>query len=247
MFKMFRGKRLLVLIVPLFLVCMLVLLAMAGYFSLHRASAASSVEAAFTQAAREAGVPVEILKSICYMEGRLSNHGGSPSIDQGYGCMHLVKNAHANTLDQAAQKLGVNEQQLKTDLPTNIRGGAILLHDDALQLSPTHTLPATLADWYGAIAAYSHTMTRSTALMYADGVYRVLNHGFAAKADGGEAITLAPQMVRPEVMKAAAVTDISPLPAGCVDDGKVDYPDAIDCILGPKTFDCNRVPHNAHC
>jgi N-acetyl-anhydromuramyl-L-alanine amidase AmpD len=226
---------------------MLVLVVMAGYFPLYRASAAGSVDAAFTQAARDSGVPIEILKSICYMEGRLSNHGGSPSIDQGYGCMHLVKNAHANTLDQAAHELGVNEQQLKADLPTNIRGGAMLLHDEALQLSQTHTLPATLADWYSVIAAYSHATTRSTALMYAGEIYRVLQRGFSAKADDGEIITLAAQTVRPDGMKAAVVTDTTSLPSGCVNDGKVDYPGAIDCILNPKTFDCNRVPNKAPC
>jgi hypothetical protein len=244
---MLSAKRLLFLIFPLFLVGVLVLLAVAAKSTQHRASAVGSVEAAFTQASRESGVPTEILKSICYMEGRLSNHGGSPSVDQGYGCMHLVKNIHANTLDRAVQALGVSEQQLKTDLPTNIRGGAILLRDEALQLSQKHKLPTTLADWYGAVAAYSHAMTRSTALLYADGVYRVLNRGFIATTDNGETITLTPQTVKPDVMMAAAVTGTSSLPAGCVNDGKVDYPGAIDCILDPKTFDCNRVPDNAPC
>src|SRR5437660_12572719 len=40
---------------------------------------------AFNQAASESGVPVSLLKALCYMEGRLSNHGGRPSIDGGYG------------------------------------------------------------------------------------------------------------------------------------------------------------------
>jgi N-acetyl-anhydromuramyl-L-alanine amidase AmpD len=244
---MVHDKRVLFLLFPLFLVCMLVLLMMAGYFSQHRASAAGFVDAAFTQAAHESGVPIEILKSICYMEGRLSNHAGSPSVDQGYGCMHLTKNAHVNMLDQAARELRVNEQQLKTDLPTNIRGGAILLHDEALQLSKTHRLPATLAGWYGAIATYSHATTRSTALMYADEVYHILQRGFSAKADNGEVITLAAQTVKPDLMQAVNVKGATSLPAGCVNDGKVDYPNAIDCILNPKTFDCNRVRANAPC
>jgi len=60
------------------------------------------------------------------MEGRLSNHGGTPSIDGGYGCMHLVKNNRVDTLDSAANALNVSANQLKTSLPTNIRGGAAL-------------------------------------------------------------------------------------------------------------------------
>lgn len=231
----------------LFLICTLSALTSVSYFPLHRVSAENAMEASFTQAAHDFGVPVELLKAICYMEGRLSNHGGSPSIDQGYGCMHLVKNAHGNMLDRAAQRLGVSEQLLKTDLPTNIRGGAVLLHDEALQLASNHVLPTTLADWYGVVAAYSHATTQATALMYADGVYRVLQRGFSAQADGGEIIVLAPQVVKPNMMMAANVASTSSLPAGCVDDGKVDYAGAIDCILDPKKFDCNQVAAQASC
>lgn len=37
------------------------------------------------------------------------------------------------------------------------------------------------------------------------------------------------------------------LPSGCANDGKTDYPGAIDCIVPPKTFDCNLVSDNAPC
>ncbi|GHO95327.1 amidase [Reticulibacter mediterranei] len=234
------------LFLPL-LICTLSAFTATGYFTLYRASAANAVEASFTRASNEFGVPVELLKAICYMEGRLSNHGGSPSIDQGYGCMHLVKNARVNTLDQAAQRLGVSASRLKTDMPTNIRGGAALLHDEALQLSSNHVLPATLADWYSVVAAYSHATTRATALMYADGTYRILQHGFSAQAEGGAMIVLAPQLVKPNVMMAANIAAKSSLPDGCVDDGKVDYAGAVDCILDPKKFDCNQVAAKAAC
>jgi N-acetyl-anhydromuramyl-L-alanine amidase AmpD len=235
------------LLFPLSLICMVSALTVTGYFTPYHASAANAVEAAFTQSSHEFGVPVELLKAICYMEGRLSSHDGSPSIDQGYGCMHLVKNARVNTLDRAAQRLGVSAFLLKTDMSTNIRAGAALLHDEALQLSSSHVLPATLADWYSVVAAYSHATTRETALMYADGVYRVLQHGFSAQADGGVAVTLVPQQVKPHVMMAANVAATSSLPDGCVDDGKVDYAGAIDCILNPKKFDCNQVAARAAC
>lgn len=234
------------LFLPL-LICTLSALTVAGYFPPYHASAANAVEASFTQASHEFGVPVELLKAICYMEGRLSNHGGSPSIDQGYGCMHLVKNARVNTLDRAAQRLGVSASLLKTDMPTNIRGGAALLHDEALQLSSSHTLPAMLADWYSVVAAYSQATTRGTALMYADGAYRVLQHGFSAQADSGAIVTLVPQQVKPNVMMAANTAATASLPDGCVDDGKVDYAGAIDCILNPRKFDCNQVAARASC
>src|SRR5579883_412381 len=100
-----------------------------------RPAAPLSVNQAFTQASQATGVPVELLKAICYMEGRISNNNGEASIDNGFGCMHLVKNQNFDTLDKAADELGVSVPKLKLDLATNILGGAHILRDDALQLS----------------------------------------------------------------------------------------------------------------
>jgi ABC-type dipeptide/oligopeptide/nickel transport system permease component len=47
------------------------------------ASPAVFNDQAFTQVANEFQVPASLLKAICYMEGRLSMHNGSPSIDHG--------------------------------------------------------------------------------------------------------------------------------------------------------------------
>lgn len=194
---------------------------------------------AFDQAASEFGVPAPLLKALCYMEGRLSMHGGTPSVDNGFGCMHLVKDKRVDTLDQAASLLHVNVNQLKTDIATNIRGGAAVLQAEALQLSSTHTLPANLASWYGVVAEYSHATVRSTALMYADALYKILNSGFSAQSDTGESIVLAPQSVKPNTATAAAVNNASTLPAGCSNNPTGDYPAAVNCILDPNTFDCS--------
>src|SRR5258708_1034951 len=156
-----------------------------GSASAANAQSASSgkIGSAFEQASSEFGGPASLLKALCYMEGRLGNHGGSPSMDNGFGCMHLVKNGRADTLDQAASLLHVNASQLKTDIAINIRGGAAVLHAEALQLSSTHSLPSNLADWYGTVAAYSHVAAHSTSLMYADALYKILNSGFSAQSD----------------------------------------------------------------
>ena len=37
------------------------------------------------------------------------------------------------------------------------------------------------------------------------------------------------------------------LPRSCVNDHKTDYPDAIDCIVNPKLFDCNITPSDDPC
>ena len=232
------------LFLPLSLVFCLLLACLAGQAKSASAQATTragtgTLTQAFTQASSEFGVPAPLLKAFCYMEGRLSNHGGTPSIDGGYGCMHLVKNNRVDTLDSAAAAAHVSVDQLKASLPQNIRGGAALLRHYALQLSTTHTLPVTLAGWYGAVAAYSNSTTVSTARMYADALYTILNRGFTAAAESGEIIALAPQHVRADTATASAVRPTTSLPNGCTNDTNVEYPGAIDCILNPSSFDCN--------
>ncbi len=232
---------------PILLVFALFSFILIGSFSTDRVHASGSLEQTFTTVSQEFNIPVSLLKAICYMEGRLSTHSGTPSIDGGYGCMHLMKNKRIDTLDRAAHKLGVSLQQLKYDMGTNIRGGATILRDDAMQLSSTHTIPTDLANWYGALATYSGATTRSTALMYADAVYKILNRGFVAQTDTGETISLSPQAIRPNTFTGNLVKGTSSLPSGCTIDSKVDYPGAIDCILNPNSYDCNVVPSNNPC
>src|SRR5258708_24494208 len=135
----------------------------------HSTSQASAVSAnqAFNQASSTYGVPVELLKAICYMEGRLSNNGGEATQDNGFGCMHLVRNAHFDTLDKAANALGVSMNQLRADMPTNIRGGAYILREDALQLSSRQRLPSSLGYRYHASTLYSDDPNHSHARMNA--------------------------------------------------------------------------------
>lgn len=238
-----------------FFVFVVLLAVIAGSVYLVRAHAAgptfpSSVNEAFTQASSTYGVPVELLKATCYTEGRLSNNGGVPSADNGIGCMHLVKNSTGDTLDRAAQELGVNVNQLKQDVPTNIFGGADILHDDALQLSSTHTLPTSLADWYGALVLYSSASNHAIAVMYADAIYKLINKGFSASTENGELVTLAAQAVQPNTAPASTsmLSATSSLPGGCKNDGQVDYPGAIDCVLTPPTtYDCNNAQSPSDC
>jgi N-acetyl-anhydromuramyl-L-alanine amidase AmpD len=247
-----------------------------GWLFIHnnQAKAASQskvINAAFDQASHESGVPVALLKAICYTEGHLSNHHGQSSIDGGYGCMHLIEatpqttlpkgsgkdqnigtnhthKGQANLLAQAAKDLGVTTDQLKTDIATNIRGGAAILRDEALQLSPDHTLPSSLSDWYPIVATYSNATSQSTANLYADSVYSLINNGFSASAENSETVALSSQPVQPNKTKTNTIKNTTTtLPAGCVDDGKTDYPGAIDCIVDPTIFDCVSTPDDAPC
>lgn len=246
-----RWRNVLVRVVlPLFCIVSLVLTAI--YVNASRADAygntGGKIDPVFDLAAKEYGVPAPLLKAICYMEGRMSDNGGSPSIDEGYGCMHLVKNKRVDTLDQAAKVLDASADKLKKDMTTNIRGGAAILRSDALKLSGNGNLPASLGDWYGSVELYSDATTSSTATMYADAIYTLLKQGFSVTAETGEIISLGPLSISVNIRAAHSIqAQVSSLPAGCVNDGKTDYPGAVDCIVNPKVFDCNAVSTNAPC
>jgi hypothetical protein len=199
----------------------------------------------FAAASQRTGVPASLLEAICYVEGRLSMHGGHPSLDHGYGCMHLTANQHAHTLREAARDIGVDAHRLKTDLGANVLGGAAVLRDQARKLSGNGHLPTSLGGWYGAVAAYSGAVVKQTALMYADAVFATMRHGFTGRTDDGQQLTLAPRRVQPTKASARGVhTEASALPQGCQRDTKVDYSPAIDCIVPPKIFDCKISPYD---
>lgn len=200
----------------------------------------ASTNQAFSSASHLFGIPIELLKAICYKEGRLSQNADQASVDQSFGCMGLVKNSAGDTLDQAAQDLQVSVSQLQQNLNTSIFGGAAVLRDTAYQLSGNQTLPTSLADWYSVVAQYSSMRLQTTALMYADAVYTLLKQGFSAQASSGETVTLAPQAIIPNTASATKIHTASSLPGGCTRDGHGDYPGAIDCILSPTSaYDCN--------
>lgn len=203
------------------------------------ASRSGSAIAAFRHASAEMHVPTPLLEAMCYFEGRLSMNGGRPSIDHGYGCMNLMTNDRADTLGQAAGDLRVGVRKLETSFTANVLGGAAVLRDTARMLSPSRALPASLAGWYGAVAAYEHPVARSAGLMFGNAVYALLRTGFTGRTDTGERVALAPQHVRPDTAAAARVHGVnSALPSVCKNDpSAVDYPGAVDCIV-PKSYNC---------
>ncbi len=175
------------------------------------------------------GVPTVLLKAICYLEGHLSDHGGAPSSDGGYGCMDLARNSHMDTLGQAARLLDTPALSVRSNLSQNMAGAAAVLRADARSLSRAHRLPATLGGWYGAIAVYSGA-AHNVAIMYANEVYRIVRTGLTATAPTGEVVRIAPTAVTPEVATARNVGVTPTLPTNCTTGG-TDYPSAINCIV----------------
>lgn len=155
-----------------------------------------------------------------------------------------AKKSSIDTLDQAAKKLGVSPQQLQQDLAMNIRGTAYILSDDAQQLSSTHQLPTTLAGWRPAVEILSNARSRFAAHLYASQVYKLLQDGFSTTTESGEVITVQPQRMSADATTINSNVDpaaVADLPPGCSNDGKTDYPGAVDCILDPAQHDCDLV------
>jgi hypothetical protein len=196
----------------------------------HNAAGRGTIAGAARAAQQRFGVPASLLEAICYVEGHLSDHGGAPSSEGGYGCMDLARNSHLDTLGQAARLLGVPVLSVRSSLALNIAGAAAVLRADAISLSPTHRVPATLGGWYGAIAKYSGA-EHDIAVMYANEVYRIVQRGLAATAPTGEIVRIAPTAVRPDTASARKVTTAPALPAHCTSNPGTDYPAAYNCIV----------------
>ena len=152
---------------------------------------------AFQNAAREFGVPWELLVSIAYAETRFDDHNWEPSSDNGYGLMHLVANPYVQTLEMAAKLTGVSVDVLKTDTAENIRGGAALLRAYADEEGMGKS-SQNLAAWYEVVARYSNASDPVVARLYADEVYRQLKSGFSGVSRQGEAITVTALEVEPQ-------------------------------------------------
>ncbi len=199
-----------------------------------RASAAPDQPGTIVGAAQAAqqrfGVPAAVLEAICLLEGQLSGHGGAPSAAGGYGCMNLARNNHVDTLDQAANLLGVPVSAVRSDQRLNIAGAAAVLRTDAISLSAVHRVPTALGQWYGAIAKYSGA-GHQVALMYANEVYRIIRTGLTAAAPTGEVVRIMPKAITPDLTSASMVGTTTTLPANCSSNTGIDYPSAYNCIV----------------
>ncbi len=188
-----------------------------------------AIAAAAAAAQHRFGVPAVLLEAICYLEGHLSDHGGAPSSDGGYGCMDLARNRHLDTLGQAARLVGAPVSSVRSSLSLNMAGAAAVLRADAVSLSRAHRVPATLGGWYGAIAEYSGA-AHQVAIMYASEVYRIVRTGLTATAPTGERVRIAPTAVAPDTATARNVGVTPTLPANCTSGG-TEYTPAINCIV----------------
>lgn len=145
----------------------------------------ATVRKYFAQAAKEFGVPQILLEAIGQVENNWTQMG--PSIDQGWGIMHLVENNYCHTLPEASALLGISEQTLKDDAKQNIRGAAALLQK---YYGQKRTPSARVEDWYAAAKQFSGLISEELRTLQADRYYTVLNDGNTSHTLWGETIVL---------------------------------------------------------
>lgn len=139
----------------------------------------------FWQAANEYNVPVDLLRTIAQVENNWTQIG--PSIDQGWGMMHLVQNNYCNTLYEATLLLNTSEIQLKEDAQLNIRGAAALLRKYA---NNANANPQRIEDWYPYVKKLTGLIDEQLQTIQADRYYSVLNDGVKSTTLWGEAVLL---------------------------------------------------------
>jgi hypothetical protein len=219
-----------------------------------QATKVTSLQDAFTAAAREFHVPESILIAVAYNLSRWETHKGAPSFAGGYGPMHLtdvasmqpfdakgdeVNRPHRpapnvpslGTLDTAATLLGVSPDVLKRDAAQNIRGGAALLAQYARD--SVGALPANPADWYGAVAKYSGSQETAVALGFADAVYATIQRGASRTTSDGEQVTLPAANIKPNTGTAGALPLLDHKHTGA------DCPPRLACRFIPAAYHQN--------
>jgi len=144
----------------------------------------ATVEKYFKDASKEFGVPVELLMVIGQVENNWTQVG--PSIDKGWGIMHLVDNNYCSTINEAAAILNLHPQTLKDNARQNIRGAAALI-----KKYECHKKHLKLEDWFDALKEFSGLINNDLKEQQAERYYQVLKSGVEAKTVWDETIKIA--------------------------------------------------------
>ena len=170
-----------------------------------QAQSKPSLLAEFKEAAKEYGVPVELLMAMGWVNTRWQMP--SPEANEyekgdlhgwgSYGIMALVQNPFSDTLGEASRLTGIPEEKLKTDRAANIRGGAALLAS-AVGIQK----PSRLAGFFGAVTGRGGTSGKGyqavagigSGELYAEQVFDALQRGIPQeKLKSGERLSLGAQ------------------------------------------------------
>ncbi len=147
----------------------------------------STIQKYFSQASKEFKVPVQLLMVIGQIENNWTQTG--PTVDQGWGIMHLVKNNYCNTLGEASKLINVSEQVLKDDAFQNIRGAAALIAKYAGKGKKRYR---TTEDWFAAVARFSGLINQDLRNSQAMTYYETLKKGVQSATIWDETIIISP-------------------------------------------------------
>ncbi|WP_199809929.1 N-acetylmuramoyl-L-alanine amidase [Streptomyces sp. NRRL F-5126] len=138
--------------------------------------------------------------------------------------------ASLRTAVRAATLTRVPEDRVRRDPAANVAGGAALLAADQKALG--HPLSADPADWYGAVARYGGSSTRTAAAGFADSVYATLRSGESRTTDQGQRVALP---ARPSVSPRTAQVDALGLPKS--GGGTTECPKSVACAWVPAPYE----------
>lgn len=152
----------------------------------------SSLEAAFTDAAREFQVPVEVLKGIAYVETRVSVQNAQTG-NGSAGVMAIADRDDWKKLDRAAALTGLDRATLKVDPKANIRGAAAVLREIADKAFADYAEYSAhrLGDWFYVVSLYPGIDSANVANDYAESVFGAIDQGFQVNSFDGS-VALAP-------------------------------------------------------
>ena len=145
----------------------------------------TALDRAFDDAARETGVPADLLRAIGYVETRWQQVAGEEEHD-GVAARAGVMALRPDAIDRGAALLGVSADEVRDDADTNIHAAAALIAEEARAQGVSGD---DLAAWSPVIAAWSGIDDPDAVAQYVDGdVFRVLATGVEERAESGELI-----------------------------------------------------------
>ncbi len=197
------------------------------YFLNKTHPSVSTLEQYFDEAAQEYGVPATLLKAIGRVESNWTQIG--PSIDRGWGIMHLVDNDYVNTLSEASILTGIAEDMLKDDPQSNIRGAAALL---AQYAGPEVIGKSDLSLWFEASIKFSALALEELKISQAELYYSMIKSGDTSQTVWGETIRL-------KAHKTLAVPQLKASTRAVKKSVSADYTPAISFIT-PCNFGTGR-------
>jgi N-acetyl-anhydromuramyl-L-alanine amidase AmpD len=152
------------------------------------------LDAVFAQAAKEFGVPADLLKAYSYAETRwemVQGHEEFAGLPAAYGLMAL----RGHHVAEGARLAGVSEEAVRTRPEANIRAAAALLSASADELKVDRS---DLGAWAPAVVKLSGIAnTDAQAQFVHQGVYGVMREGAVAQTpEGHVAVSLMPTQVQ---------------------------------------------------